>query len=358
MIILHIAWLDAMQASGVNVVVPDHVRYQRQYADAALWCVHDVPKTEGLRQLLTGKTLFDLPAPYNHPDIAVFHGVYTPAFISIYKQLRRLHIPYVIVPHGALIREAQKKSRLKKIIGNVLLFKPFCEHAAAIQCLTEREKRDCVFGNSRFVAPNGILPQKARKTAFRRDGLRFVYIGRLDVRTKGLDLLIAAFAAKKEYLSAHGCRLDLYGPDEDHGVFTADAVRRLIADSGAAESVALHPPVYGQEKEAAFLDSDIFIQASRNEALPTSVLEALSFGLPCLVTEGTSMADAVGAYNAGWIAETNAAALAKALEQAVAERGSLPEKSRGALACAEQYRWETAAKTAVEQYRIIIQKGA
>lgn len=358
MIILHIAWLDAMQASGVNVVVPNHVRYQRQFADTALWCVHDRPAVKDLEQVFTVKTLDDLPAPYNRPDIAVFHGVYTPAFIAVYKQLRRLHIPYVIVPHGALIFEAQKKSRLKKIAGNALLFKPFCVHAAAIQCLTEREKRDCVFGGNRFVAPNGIAPQNAHKTAFRSDRLRFIYVGRLDIHTKGLDILTAAFAMEKAFLSAHGCRLDIYGPDEDHGAFTADAVRRLINDNGLQALAALHPPVYGQEKDAAMLDSDIFIQTSRNEALPTSVLEALCCGLPCLVTEGTSMTDAIGKYRAGWCAATNAEAVAKALVQAVSERESLPEKSRGALACADSYDWNTAAKTAVEQYGRLLQKGA
>lgn len=356
MIILHIAWLDAMQASGVNVVVPDHVRYQRLYADAALWCVHDRPAVEGLEQIFTAKQLDDLPSPYNRPDIAVFHGVYSPEFIPIYKQLCRLHIPYVIVVHGALIGEAQKKSRLKKLVGNFLLFKPFCLHAAGIQCLTEREKRDCIFGNNRFVAPNGILPQTVIKTTFRQQATKFVYIGRLDPHTKGMDILTEAFAIEKSFLAAQHCTLDIYGPDEDHGEFSAAVIQKMIDEQDVGALVTLHPPVYGKEKDAVLLDSDIFIQTSRNEGLPTSVLEALSHGLPCLVTEGASVADVITAYGAGWGAETNAASVAKALVKAVDQRDRLPALSQNALRCADSYRWETAAKTAVEQYRSIIEK--
>ncbi len=351
MIILHIAWLDAMQASGVNVVVPDHVRYQRQYADTALWCVHDRPAVKDLKQVFTAKTLDELPAPYNRPDIAVFHETYIPAFFPIYRTMRKRGIPYVIVPHSELNKTAQEKSHWKKVIVNALCYRSICEHAAGIQCLTEHERENCIFGNHRFIAPNGIAPQPVTKTSFRQAETRFVYIGRLQTYMKGIDILVEAFAREKDFLTANHCHLDIYGPDDDRGEHYADAVRGLIHDNQADSLITLHDAVYGKEKEAVLLDSDIFIQTSRNEGMPMGILEALTYGLPCLVTMGSAMGRPVAHANAGWCAETDPEAVAKALVQAVKERDRLADKSRGALACAKTYEWNTVAKTAVEEYR-------
>ena len=43
-------------------------------------------------------------------------------------------------------------------------------------------------------------------------------------------------------------------------------------------------PVDGHEKEALFKQSDIFILPSYSEGFPLSVLEAMSYGLPLIVT--------------------------------------------------------------------------
>ena len=110
MVILHIARLDSFQASGVNVVVPEHVKNQRQYADAALWNIGEHFDIDGLDQNYSADGLDALPSPYRRPDIAVFHEVYIPKFLSIAKQLRKLGIPYVVVPHSSLNRAAQKRA--------------------------------------------------------------------------------------------------------------------------------------------------------------------------------------------------------------------------------------------------------
>lgn len=86
------------------------------------------------------------------------------------------------------------------------------------------------------------------------------------------------------------------------------------------------------------------------------ILEALTYGLPCLVTMGSAMGRPIERANAGWCAATNAEAVAKALVQAVKERDHLQDKSRGALACANTYEWNAAAKTAVEEYSKLCRK--
>lgn len=53
------------------------------------------------------------------------------------------------------------------------------------------------------------------------------------------------------------------------------------------------------------------------EGMPMGILEAASYGLPCLITEGTMLGESVKKYDAGWVAQTNAESIAEHLKTAV-----------------------------------------
>ena len=231
------------------------------------------------------------------------------------------------------------------------MFRPFCEKAAGIQCLSETELNECAFGSNPFIAPNGIERQPVTKTSFHSDRLSFVYIGRLQPYVKGLDIMIEAFASQKEYLLSNNCRLDIYGPDDDRGARFADEIKMMISSAGAEELIALHPAVFGEEKTGILLDSDIFIQTSRSDGMPMSVLAALSFGLPCLLTEGTTFAGKAEQYGAGFNGGSSAKSVATAIRKAVENRRKLMDYSSSALRLSEEYNWDSAAQTAINKYK-------
>ena len=133
MVILHINEQTDDACSGVNVAVPHHVRAQSDFAETALWNTGTPVSVEGVKRVFTAASIDELPAPFNSPDAAVFHNLYIPRYLSIAKQLRERGIPYFIVPHGALKKSAQQKSRFKKMAANLLLFKRFVNGAAGVQ---------------------------------------------------------------------------------------------------------------------------------------------------------------------------------------------------------------------------------
>ena len=222
----------------------------------------------------------------------------------------------------------------------------------AIQCLSKKELDTTHFGKRKFIGTNGMRLPAVSKESFSEKGTRFIYIGRLDVSPKGLDIMIEAFSMKKELLREKSCELFIYGPDLC-GRYAQ--VESLIGKHAVGDIVHLSHEIVGKDKEKALLDADIFIQTSRNEGMPLGLLEAMSYGLPVLITEGTRLADNVSETDAGWVADTNSKAVADAIERALNERTKLNEKSKNALSCIrERFSWDQIAKNTVESYKELI----
>ena len=347
--ILHIACVNNDLCSGVDVVVPEHVRAQSRLADVCLLNVTNKRAKGVARQYAYGK---ELRLDGIAPDLAVFHEAYRIEYLGLARELKRKNIPYIIIPHGELSREAQKKKRLKKWAANLLLFNRFIENAAALQMLSQRELESTRHGRIKFVGTNGISIPERRKESFNKDKTAFVYIGRLDPYHKGLDLMLDGVKLCADDMRKRGCTLDIYGPDRN-----GDGARlvKMINERRLSNIVSLHPAVSGREKENALLSADVFIQTSRFEGMPMGILEALGYGLPCLLSDGTTLASLVDDSDAGWRCRGDAESIADAIKRAIAERQSCAAISDNARALAiENFSWDTVAADTLKSYERII----
>ena len=303
-------------------------------------------------------TLDKIPHPFNRPDIVIFHEVYYPAFIRLGSDCRKYGIPYIIIPHGCLTKEALEIKKWKKRIGNELLFKKFVMGAEALQFLSPSEKRKTIFKKDGFVGLNvvsdrgeahstaSLLVSSPTETDIQRSRVSsnkpytvYTYIGRMDMHIKGLDLLIKAVAETQKTLRENLCIFKLYGPD------CYDSKRKLTLLSeelGVGDLIEINGPVEEEKKEEVLLNTDIFIQTSRSEALPMGLLEALSYGIPCLVSKGTGLAGLINKYDAGWGEKKENSAQRKETEEAkvhnlaeligssINDKATYPQKSKNA----------------------------
>lgn len=353
MVITHVAKLQNRIYSGVDCVVPMHVITQQKYADVCLYNLFDA-EICGVNHYFKLKdyAFENLPFPYNKPDLVVIHEDYNVENLVISKYLRKNKIPYILVPHCELTIEAQKKKMLKKKLANFLFFNKLINGACAIQCLSQHELDTTCYGKCKFIGTNGIVIPQKKKVDFNQNKLVMTYIGRLDTYHKGLDLMIDAATIIKAKFSEQAVEIHIYGPNDDAN---CEKLKRRICMNKMDKYIFLHEAVSGEEKEKVLLNTDIFIQTSRFEGMPMGILEALSYGIPCLATEGTTLAECINEFDAGWGCDNDVKKLSVTMENCFKDINNLKEKSKNAIKLSSEcFSWEKVSLNNINMYEKFI----
>jgi len=231
--------------------------------------------------------------------------------------------PYVLSPDGTIAPAVMRHGRrlLKQVYFRVVE-RRILSNAAAIRVLSDFEHR-CLQNlrvrTPMFLAREAPGPEvlsAARTHGRRRTAARhFLFLGRLDIWQKGLDHLLIAFAASLRE-SDRGQHLTLVGPPEPGALAELHHhCRRLELTVG--REVTIGPPVHGEAKWQLFERADVFIHPSRNEGIPRSVLEALTLGLPVLITPETNLGTVVAEARAGWCVPASSDGVARGIQHAL-----------------------------------------
>lgn len=288
------------------------------------------------------------------PDLAIFHSFYKLPYIRLAKILNRERIPYLIKPHGAFDRTCRKKGGFKKLAADILFFNRFLAKASGIVYLNENEKMNSyVHHIHNYYMPNGLeLNNICRLEHFGEiNRLNILFLGRIDVYHKGLDCLLEGLSIFFSNYPGSDIQVHIYGGSSkaSYGKLIEASERK-----GLNPYVKFHGWVKGTEKEKAFLENDFFILTSRYEGMPMGVLEALSYGLPCLLSEKTNMADLVEKAGAGWKIPLSPEGMAAEIHAAIEEYKKDPAWWReNALSLAERFQWKDLMNGYLETYKQI-----
>ncbi|MFL7036080.1 glycosyltransferase [Vibrio lentus] len=217
-------------------------------------------------------------------DIVVMSGLFD---FRIYKAARlclKNNIKYIFSPRSNLMLNALKKGRFKKKIALNTYSGYILKYASAIHFLSEEERDNSVsLKNYSFVVRNGVSGvDNLPKTRKRKENL-ILFIGRLDIAHKGLDLLIDSIYKIQHELRERRWRVEIYGPGSSHNVTT------IIKNNRLSDLVTVMPPIIGNEKFELYNKAKIFVHPSRYEGQPQAVIEAMSQGALPALTIGTNM---------------------------------------------------------------------
>ena len=287
-------------------------------------------------------------------DVAHLHSVFTPPNALL---ARRLRVPYVVSPHGGYAPASLARNARRKAVYGYLLERPMLRRAALRVALTEVEARDLgAFGAGEPVAviPNGVgpAPRNLDGIAFRRElGLGpedrlLLFVGRLDILHKGLDVLLDGVAEAPPW------RLAMVGPDARGG--HAWLLGRAEA-LGVLSRLTVVGPRQGRALHEAFAAADCFALTSRWEGLPISLLEALTHGIPAVVSPMVDRLVGVVAARAGWSgSQEGLGALLRSLSHVTDEEWESRRVSARALA--SRYDWSSIARRYEAAYAGVLEK--
>ena len=370
--ILYISRAKGVPWAGPTYSIPAQIAAQRNYDDI-LW-YNIIKPDEPYAKEWFGKTgwrdkeyycdlidypnqkISELPQPFCKPDLIVVEQFYGYAGYPIIREIMRSGIPYIIIPRGELTDAAQKSKRLKKWIGNILIFKKFAKNAASIEYLTEQEYKDSGtdWNENKLIIPNGMESSKQKACGNNKEsGYKFLSIGRLDPYHKGLDLLISACSLVQEQLRNNNCSIIVYGPDR------VGKLADLVEETKLAhidDLLSFGGPLYGEEKKKVMLSSDIFVITSRFEGHPMALIEAMDYGLPCIATTGCNMRSEIEQYKAGWTADCTTESIADAFCNAIQQLTKLESFSNNAIHLASEYEWDKLAEYSHKQYEELLNK--
>jgi len=313
--IIHVVLGKANPArmNGVNKVVHELASHQALFGEhVTLWgisgsTVHDYPaRPFSTRLFKTQAKLFALD-----PDLLLaldekkegtvfhLHGGFIPTFYALAKVLHERNIPFVFTPHGSYNVIAIKRSILRKKVYLRLYERTILKYAQAIHCLGKSEMdgvQQLYPNNKSVLIPYGFETDVTMHAHADAGAFVFGFCGRIDIYTKGLDLLLNAFFLfLKEEPSAE---LWIIGDSPDRLY-----LQELATDLDIDRNISFYGGKYGDEKLDLLSRIHVFVHPSRNEGLPSAVLEAASLGIPCIVTEATNMGASVRQYGCGEVVD-------------------------------------------------------
>jgi len=228
---------------------------------------------------------------------AIFHlhGGWIPTYATVSKFLSKHQISFVLTPHGAYNAIAMQRSRWTKKLYFHIFEKHLLHRALKVHAIGESEVdglQQIYPNNKSFLLPYGFVTQPPPcEKHHENDGLIIGFVGRLDIYTKGLDLLINAFQ-KFQQEEPHAT-LWIVGDGDEKPALAKMIVQKKL------EHVVLWGSKFGKEKDELMRRMHVFAHPSRNEGLPASVLEAANMSIPCVVSKATNVGSFISQYDAG-----------------------------------------------------------
>jgi glycosyltransferase involved in cell wall biosynthesis len=288
-------------------------------------------------------------------DLVHFHSVFVPenAWIA-----RLLNIPYVTTPNGGYSpRVMRGRNRLAKWAWFTLLESSYIRAAAAVHTVSPSEIEDVVPHADRskiITIPNAVDDHCLGRQVARPSGRDLLFLGRLAVEHKGLDLLLRGFAQSVPH---HKSRLIVAGPDFRGGRVTCETLAREL---GIRASVSFPGPVFADKKWKLIESCYAFVHTSRWEGLPFAVLEALALGRPALLTSHTNLAGPVSEVGAGIVVQDDPYSIADGILQLLSMSSDEYElmSQRARQLVHDHFTWKVAAQEMARQYQRIIDSDA
>ncbi len=204
--------------------------------------------------------------------------------------LHKMGYKWLMVPHGMLEPWSMQQKRVKKLLYFHLIEKRLIIRADAIRAVGTPESKNLkkLLNRDLVLIPNGIplidtpVPHKDHTN------INYLFMARLHHKKGVIPMVKAWIASSLANNSKYS--LTIAGPDDGE-------LRELttVLKQHAVSNIRYTGAVYNNKKEELLNNCHFYLLPSHSEGFPTSILEAMQYGLIPLITEGCNFPEAFDA---------------------------------------------------------------
>jgi glycosyltransferase involved in cell wall biosynthesis len=289
---LHLSYSACHGDGGIAFAVADLLHAQQYRGLFSRWLTADryplISRDRNLRDAVLSL----------NPNVIHCHGLWR-SHTRIASQLAVSGLPLVIAPHGmldpwAIAHSSWKKEIVWQLWEERSLRSAFCLHAL---CESEAQSiRAKISDVPIAIIPNGVELPTSRDNSHKKVlGLPWgddipsgekilLFLGRYHLK-KGIEPLMSAWQSVLSQAKQEGWWLVFIGFGDDNKF-----VSQL--KTFPVERCRAYGPVFGDLKSLVYEHADAFILPSYSEGLPMAALEAMAYGLPCLLSTACNLPEA------------------------------------------------------------------
>ncbi len=251
---------------------------------------------------------------FGKPDVIHIHDIYNlrQLFFSFFYII--LGVKIFVSPRGSFSDVALSRSKIKKKFF-LFFFRIYVFFIYSFSALNIGEKKQIrkIFKNKKIIIiGNGSnidenRAQRLESTFSKKNNSRTLtvgYIGRFDVFIKGLDNLLTAYKNYQKNSKEIKINLIFIGEHRSKEFNSYEFFNEMKNEMVDPDKFIIKNAIFGEEKWRELAGFDLLILPSRSEGMPNVVLEAMSIGIPCMVSPHTNMKEVILASNSGWVVES------------------------------------------------------
>ena len=287
-------------------------------------------------------------------EFDVCHGHMSRKLFSMYGLFlaKRLRLPTIFTPHCFYPADGRLTALLKRLYDRTFTRATF-RYSDRVINLTPRDQQDS-FDRGLEPAKSSIIPnsidlaklQETDASDFRRThniGREYLlHVGRFQ-KQKCIHFLVRQQACIREF--------DLVLIGQDDGEMCA--IRRLVLDLRLAGCIHILENLSFRDICGAYREAAVMVMASRNEGLPTVVLEAMAFGVPVVAPAVGGIPFVVEHGKNGFVYPwADGEAYRRCVREAVREKARIAENARAGLY--ERFSWKRNADRMLHEYSLLL----
>ena len=254
-------------------------------------------------------------------DCIILNGIWGAHIPAAWLALRKSSVPYFVFSHGMLdpwFKRRYPLKHIKKWLVWPWAIYPALRDANAVFFTCEQEKvlarksfwlYDCIeavikYGTEGIPCPEDDYAKSFLKSHPSLAGKRiFLFLGRVHPK-KGPDLLIRSIAdlERNSLWNPHTMKLVFAGPQNSN---YAQKLAKLSETLEVSKSLYWTGMLTGNEKWGAFQSAEAFVLPSHQENFGIAVAEALSCGIPVMISSAVNIANEIKQDRAGLVEPDN-----------------------------------------------------